>query len=337
MDHKCSWPRSAAAIAVLIALSVTARATFPGQNGKIAFDGATDIFTVNPDGASVEQLTAFGPNGFAGAPAWSSDGKQLAFAAFPPSSPSQLWIMNADGSKQRQFFVDPEGFADNYPSFSPDGSQVVFTRCGVVNCAIYRVRTDGTGLTAITQFDPNPDVNDYFPEYSPDGNAIAFTSFARGGVICAVYLVKWDGSNLRRLTPPELEAFFPDWSPDGQTLVFTTRAAYPPNSINPQLWTMDVNGNYLQQITNPGQAADIVSSWSPEGDAIAFERDLPDGTAGIFVIKADGNGLHQVIGMPQSRSRIFAGSDQGRRLHGANGPPKEIEAGGTFPRWGSAR
>ena len=69
--------------------------------------------------------------------------------------------MKADGSNQHLLLGDPS-FFDFAPSFSPDGSQVVFTRCQPGgNCALYRVNVDGTGVTAITNFNSNPDVNDF--------------------------------------------------------------------------------------------------------------------------------------------------------------------------------
>ena len=72
-------------VTVLVALAaLPAHATFPGKNGRIAFVQGPDIFTMNPDGTNIKQLTHVGPDGLASWPAWSADGKQIVFEFRPP-------------------------------------------------------------------------------------------------------------------------------------------------------------------------------------------------------------------------------------------------------------
>jgi Tol biopolymer transport system component len=70
-----------------------------------------------------------------------------------------------------------------------------------------------------------------------------------------------------------LEAFQEDWSPTGTTLAFSTNCCNP---LNAALWTVRPDGSALQQLTSPGVNHDLVSSYSPQGDQIAFERDSAD-------------------------------------------------------------
>lgn len=334
----------AAAVGILLNLAEPASATFPGKNGRIAFDGATDIFTMNSDGSDVQQLTSFGPNGFAYAGSWSADGRQLVFAATSLSAaPVQLWGMNADGSGQHQVLNDP-AFFDTYPAFSPDGTTIVFERCQEPNlapCALYRVQTDGSGLTALTNFNENTDLLDITAEYSPDGETIVFAGFFRSGVLSAIYLMNADGSDIRRITPPELEAWLPDWSPDGRRIAFSTRSFYPPNTINWQTWVVNTDGTELKQVTFPGISHDAYPSWSPDGTFIAFERDSPDfSTSGIFVIKADGSDLSQKLMSSTPWRRAAPDSIQPRARMAAKSAAEQharpIEQGGFQPRWGPA-
>ncbi len=220
--------------AVLICPVNPARATFPGKNGRISFLEVTDVvnvYTINPDGSDERQLTSFGPdNSVFNSAEWSSDGRQLVFPAGPVtvSGPGQIWVMNADGSNQHILFSDPAGL-DLNTIFSPDGNYIVFTRCqggGFPPCAIYRIRSDGSELTALTNFDPNPDVVDAFPNYSPDGRQIAFTSLTRGGILEAIYVMDSDGSDIRRLTPPAIGASSANWSPDGESIMFDTNDGF---------------------------------------------------------------------------------------------------------------
>lgn len=342
----CAWAILLVMV-VVVALAMPASATFPGKNGRIAFVGGDlgpnggDIFTMNPDGSDVKQLTTFAVKGGAACCGfWSPDGRQLVFAAQPSGSPTyQLWMMNADGSSQHQLLNDPNGF-DLYPSFSPDGSQIVFTRFSAVfQGAIYRIQADGTGLTALADFSSDPDVSDFDPVYSPDGKTIAFDSILRSGLIWAVFLMNPDGSHIRPLSPAWLEAAIPDWSPDGEKMIFSTRTLYPPNTVTRQIWSMraDPDDTRLEQITFPGSSNDVGPVWSPQGDAIAFERDSADGsTFSIYVKTLDGSGEQMVFQGARSRTLDHSSSSiriglGGIRNHSA---ARRILTGAEAPRWG---
>jgi TolB protein len=340
-----SWSALVLVTALVFALALPASATFPGKNGRIAFVGnpglnGGDIFTMNSDGSDVAQLTNFAANGGAACCGfWSPDGRQLVFAAQPAGAPTyQLWIMNADGTSQRQLLNDPNGF-DLEPSFSPDGSQIVFTRFNAAfQGAIYRVAADGTGLAALADFSRDPDISSFDPVYSPDGKTIAFDSILRSGLIWAVFLMNADGSHIRPMSPAWLEGEMPDWSPDGEKMIFSTRAAYPPNTVTRQIWAMatDSDDAGLEQITFPGSSIDFVAVWSPQGDAIAIERDSADGsTFSIYVKSLDGSGGRMVF--QGARSRVPDSSSPtrtgpvGARNHTA---VRRIQTGAQGPRWG---
>jgi len=327
---------------IALTLVGPASATFPGKNGRIAFNNASgtgsDVFTMNPDGRDVKQLTFFGSNGgFTCCAAWSSDGRQLVFGAEPgPPFISQLWIMNADGSNQH-VLLSEASFFDYFPSFSPDGSNVVFTRCALpaFHCAIYRVGINGNNLAALTHYDPNPDVNDFEPEYSPDGTTIAFDGFTRGGVIAAIYLMNADGSNIRELTTAAIEALTPDWSPDGTKIAFWVNCCDPQT---PQIWTIHPDGAAITQLTNPKNAFDFTPSWSPQEDAIAFERDNTSFTASaIYVITANGSGQNLALQSFGSKAVFVTPKDRLiAKKRAGKGLQSSILNSGFSPRWGPA-
>src|SRR6266849_11186193 len=90
-------------VALLLSVAPPAHATFPGKNGRIAFRQDGEIFTMNPDGSDIQQLTHLTPDGSADWASWSADGKQIVFnESLPPDGIPELWLMNADGSNQRR-------------------------------------------------------------------------------------------------------------------------------------------------------------------------------------------------------------------------------------------
>jgi Tol biopolymer transport system component len=346
---------SLAALAVVLASAIPAHATFPGKNGRIAFQkgssSGTDIYTMNPDGSDVQQLTFFtSSGGSAQGESWSPDGRQIAFvgAADAVNGPFQLWIMNADASNQHLLLNDP-AYADFVPSFSPDGSNIVFSRCGV-NCAIFRINADGSGLKAVTHFSSDHDIVDWGPVYSPDGSTIAFTSLWRGGLIQAIYLMNADGSGMHSFSPPRLGSIWADWSPGGESLVFYSNdpfdcgvACFP---LSSELWCISTENGKTTRLTFNNQhwhgidsvPHDLNPSWSPQGDAIVFERDAPDfSSSALYVMNRDGSNLRQVLQLPSGRA--IPPLAQGSFVAPKRLRPdrlKQIEQGGSFPRWGNA-
>jgi TolB protein len=274
--------RAISSVLILGALALAA----PAQASRIAFIRDGDVYTMKPDGSSVRQLTALAPDSSAAFDTWSPDGRRIAFTLFPPDAHPQIWVMNADGSKRHMLLDDPL-HADFTPSFSPDGRHVIFARCPELEglgCAIFRVRSDGRRLTAITPF--RADLVDWAPVYSPDGRSIAFGSFDRGGVAAATYVMKADGSHIRRVSLPALQLLPAVWSPDG------SRLASGSNCCNPNLgdiFTYKPNGSGLTQLMDTPDENDVFPTWSPSGRAIAFERVNAETTdSDVYVMRADG-------------------------------------------------
>jgi dipeptidyl aminopeptidase/acylaminoacyl peptidase len=104
---------AAAAVAALGVAAGAASATTPGHDGRLAFNRAGDIYTVNLDGSGLTRLTTDG--GGNGWPNWSPDGTKIAWV-----HKGQVWIMNANGSS-KHLFAPGTG-----PSWSPDGKTLAY-------------------------------------------------------------------------------------------------------------------------------------------------------------------------------------------------------------------
>ena len=173
----------------------TAEGVLSPDGRRIVFtslkDGDLDIYTMNVDGSDVKRLTT--APGYDGGPWWSPDGKKIVYRAWhPPDSagladykgllaqrmvrPSrmELWVMNADGSGQRQ--ITNLGGANFGPSWTPDGQRIVFSSNYKSprsrNFELYLVNLDGSGLQQITSHEEF----DGFPMFSPDGRHMVWAS-----------------------------------------------------------------------------------------------------------------------------------------------------------------
>jgi Tol biopolymer transport system component len=284
-------------VAALAGAARSAHATFPGANGRVAFTdftyGGTDnVFTMTPDGLDVRQLTFLtSDQGGDGEAAWSPDGSTLVFTEHSADySTFRLWLMNADGSNKHLLLTEDPAYSDFQGNWSPDGSRVIFRRCNFAKeeCSIYTVKTNGRGLTQITQPQKNAKGNNYDvkPEFSPDGKTISFSSFNRGGVQNGIYLMGAHGTNIHLITPTALEAVDADWAPNGSKIAFWTHCCNPEEEA---IETVNPDGSGLQQLTFPGAEHDIRPSYSPQGDQIAFGRFSADfSTATIMTIPSGG-------------------------------------------------
>ena len=172
-------------------------------------DGDLDIYTMNIDGTDVRRLTT--TPGYDGGPWWSPDGTQIVYRAWHPVDAAlvsyrdlvaqrfvrpnrmELWVMNADGSGQRQ--VTQLGGANFGPSWTPDGRRLIFSsnfrqpRSG--NFDLFLVNLDGTGLEQLTTHASF----DGFPMFSPDARQLVWAS------------------NRHNTKSGETNLFIADWTP----------------------------------------------------------------------------------------------------------------------------
>jgi TolB protein len=327
------------ALAILAALaSVPAYATFPGKNGRIAFVQAGEIFSMKPDGSDVKQLTHVGPDRAASWPAWSADGKQIVFnRGTPPpdgDATGEIWLMNSDGSNQHLLLAE-QNFKEQRPSFSPDGTKVIFARCNLNlgegdSCGIFNIGSDGHQLKTIVPIRLGDTARS--PMYSPNGQTIAFiiSPDEHGGFNGVTYLVNSDGSNRHRITPPGPCLIRPDWSPDGARITLFAHLCNPQNET---IAVMNANGTHIRYLTNNG--ADFFNAphdrnpaFSPDGNFIVFERNSPDySSSTIYIMRSDGSELKAIAQLARA-TKSAKPKSQGK-LH-------KIEEGGNTPRWGVA-
>jgi Tol biopolymer transport system component len=181
-------------------------AAFSPDGTRIAFesdrDGHLHIWVMNADGTGAHVITS-NVDG-ANDPAWSPDGREIAFG----DGPGNIWITNADGNGQR-LLVDGSGGPAAQPAWSPDGSTVLVTITVAGNTDIYAIDA-ATG--ARRQLTTHPALDDS-PAWAPDGKRILFVSFRSGGP--ELWTMAPDGSTQTELTFTGGAVSRPAWQPLG--------------------------------------------------------------------------------------------------------------------------
>lgn len=274
-----------------LTLSASAAASQPkARDGLLAISSfdTGQIYTLAPDGSRFRQITHVPEGTTAAFPNWSPDGRRIAFVG-DGSGIQRLYTMAADGTGQHLVFTDAPGFRNFAPHYTPDGQRLVFARCQPDDgdCAIYSVRLDGTHLTSLTAF-PAPGASDFWPAVAPDGR-IAFSRFGAGGISSQVYVMNADGSHVRAISAPILQAVHPSWSPDSRRVAIATNCC----KLGGNIWALSSTSNHADQLTEtPYPLFDLAPAYSPSGTRIAFvsSRNHPDRCCSdLFVMSADGH------------------------------------------------
>jgi Tol biopolymer transport system component len=197
----------------VLALAPPAHATFPGNNGKIAYDtdrdGNFEIYSMNPDGTSKTRLTNNAARDVS--PAWSADGTKIAFVSNRDGN-FEIYKMNADGTGQTRLTTNTA--YEDQPSWSPDGTKIIFVSGRDGNNEIYTMNADGTAQTRIT----NNAASDVSPAWAPDGTKLAFESNRDGNN--EIYKMNPDGTSQTNLTNNAANDELPKWTPISTYILF---------------------------------------------------------------------------------------------------------------------
>jgi Tol biopolymer transport system component len=161
-----------------------------------------DVFVIDVDGSHLANLTRT-PSASEYEPAWSPDGKNIAFLR-----DGLFRVIDPDGTNERQLHAPQSGFIDDAVAWSPDGKMLAFSTYNlnhpqyVETYVIFTANADGTNIKRITELGYS---SARFPSFSPDGTRIVYNRDAGDewwGRFNTqnVFIMNVDGSNNVQIT-----------------------------------------------------------------------------------------------------------------------------------------
>jgi dipeptidyl aminopeptidase/acylaminoacyl peptidase len=140
-----------ACAAALLALSEKAEATFPGKNGRIAYQGYDgndwEIYTINPNGRTPSKLTNNNMGDLD--PSYAPDGKRIAYTGWDGHD-AEIYTIKAGGGGKTK--VTHNSRNDAMPSYSPNGKRIAYTSyTNPEDWEIYTIKVGGGGKSKVTE------------------------------------------------------------------------------------------------------------------------------------------------------------------------------------------
>jgi TolB protein len=227
----------------------------------------TDIWVLPIDSRTPLRITNSSENDRD--PAWSPDGRRLAYASRQEDSNWDIYLLDTTTSTLQPIRLTYNLAFEGRPTWSPDGQFFAYEAYQRdTHLDIFVMRADG--LEPPQRLPGSSDTADFSPAWSPiDGRQIAFVSWRDGNK--DIFVFNLDTGETTNITnTPNRHEDYPAWSPDGRYLAFSAIEA-------------GIETVFIKDMENPSAPAQALRqgrepAWSPDGNSILFAVDTSDST-----------------------------------------------------------
>jgi TolB protein len=251
-------------------------------NSEIAFisngTGNKEIYICEFDGYSPRQVTHL--NSITLSPAWSSDGKWLAYTSYAKGKPD-LYIKHL--REKRGTVISKKGI-NITPAWVPNQFALAASLSFSGDPEIYLLTGTGKVINKLTQ---NRGI-DVSPTWSPDGKQMAFVSKRSGTP--QIYIKNIASGEERRLTFQGRYNTQPSWSPKGDKVAYSGMESGRNN-----IFVIGSDGQGAIQLTQD-QGDNEAPSWSPDASLIVFSS-TREGPSRIYVMTAYGTDQRRLLAL----------------------------------------
>jgi Tol biopolymer transport system component len=220
-------------------------------------------------------------------------------------SGSQLYTIKANGHDLRQVTHATNSEAV-LADWSPDGTQIVYEHGAEDFARVEIMDADGTDVRVLAGTGTEPGLTFAGdPSFTPDGEHIVFNKFVLATEDFGIWIMKLDGTDQHEIG--DLPYGDPNVSPDGSTLLMLGNL----NGDERQqaLFTADISGDDIRQITPYALDAAGKSDWSPDGRRVitSDNANIPERSANVVTIPAGGGDADYVTDFTDPDVRGYVG------------------------------
>ena len=295
--------------------TIPSKIYFDGYNSNIGTNGIkwSEIYSVNMDGTSQQQITNYSQNGtiqIISEDVYLSNDSKIYFISNKDNAYGEVFKMNTDGSSLIRI-TDNSGHYFSNPKLYSNESKIIMDKESVdgVNGKygeIYYMQEDGSNLVKLTNYPSEGSC--YGAAITPNNSKIVY-SCKINNIDPQLYTMAIDGSNKQILTTNN--AFTkrnPKYSHTGTKIVFQARVASTANKHS-EIFIMNSDGSNIVQLTNYSNVGTLNTATKDpifsNDDTQIYYASNESGVSQIYKMNIDGTGKTMITTTPEDKSKPY--------------------------------